>query len=122
MHIYGIGIDVVDTTSAKKLIEKDIFSFFLEKWFTEDERYYILESGTEVEKFSVIYSIKESFIKASSGRVTLKNMKDISVFMYNSKYCIDYTKDSSFLHNKHCLVTVSQAQLLTISSVIIFLN
>ncbi|MBE1555102.1 4'-phosphopantetheinyl transferase family protein [Sporosarcina limicola] len=119
MKILGVGIDIVDKMQVAKLIKKDVFGHFLKKWFTTEEREYLLKSKNIVNEFSIIFSIKESFIKASSGNITLKDMKNINVSKFNYKYKISYTKDEKFSLDKYYMITNSAIKSLVISSVVI---
>lgn len=56
-----IGIDICNISRFSKMGNLDKF---LEKYFTENERKYILKSGNRFETIAGIFSAKEAFVKA----------------------------------------------------------
>ncbi|KMJ55942.1 hypothetical protein AB685_24635 [Bacillus sp. LL01] len=116
MKVFGLGVDIVDRERVERLTCKGSITCFIEKWLSTDERKYLETTTNKVELFSIIFSIKEAFIKASSGHVKLKDIKKIRVVMSEGAYSVSY---DDFLKNKHCWITTNVFPNYTISSVTI---
>lgn len=65
MAIYGIGIDLVEISRIKKILDKDAQSLFRKKVFAKSEIDYCEKSVTKAERYGVRFAAKEAFIKAT---------------------------------------------------------
>jgi len=119
MMIYGTGIDIVQHSSVEKMLEKGNFKPFIRKWFSEYELHLIETSSSQIKQFSVLFSIKEAFIKASNGIAKLKDTRKISILKHQDSYEI-VGFYSEFLNDKRYCIEISQNNLYTFSSICIF--
>ena len=77
MKIYGVGVDIIDNSRIKKLIEKKIF---LKRIFSKDELKIIKTKKNKISFLAKRFSAKEAFVK-SLGTGFRNNLcfKDISI-------------------------------------------
>ncbi|MFC0561414.1 4'-phosphopantetheinyl transferase family protein [Halalkalibacter alkalisediminis] len=117
--IYGTGIDIVQHSSVEKMLKKGTFQPFIRKWFSEYELHLIKMASSQIKQFSVLFSIKEAFIKASNGIAKLKDTRKITILKYHDSYeIVGFYKE--FLNDKTYSIDISQNDLYTISSICIF--
>ncbi|WP_054707149.1 4'-phosphopantetheinyl transferase superfamily protein [Bacillus sp. JCM 19041] len=117
--IYGTGLDIVEHSSVEKIIKKGTFQAFKRKWFSEQELYLIETASNQMKQFSILFSIKEAFIKASNGEAKLKDTRKINIVKRHGNYLIVGFYEE-FLKDKRYSIVVSQNNVFTISSMCIF--
>lgn len=77
MATYGIGIDIVDISRVRKILEGDSDGAFRKRIFGEPEIAYCEKFSNKAEHYAARFAAKEAFIKACHRRETA--FKDIVV-------------------------------------------
>ncbi len=75
MQMYGTGIDIIEVTRIKNLLQKNAKIVF--KIFTKEEIDYCQNKKNKWQHFAVRFAAKEAVIKAVGNRGV--NLKDISI-------------------------------------------
>ncbi|OLS38961.1 hypothetical protein BTR22_04785 [Alkalihalophilus pseudofirmus] len=111
MKIFGLGVDIVDMNRVQQ-------PHVIEQSFTTDEQRYLETSVDKVKDSSVLFAVKEAFIKAASGHVSFSDLKKVSVKPIDNNYFISYD-ENDFMKNKQCWITANVFPDYTIASVTI---
>lgn len=119
--IFGIGIDLIEKRKIRKIIRTDYFEVYLERWFSEQETSRFKKHPNPIKEICSSLAIKESFIKSSNGRYSLKDIKVINVRKDNGTFHIELEKDN-FLKDKVLKIDVAHTEELCICTLILFLK
>ncbi|MDV2886398.1 4'-phosphopantetheinyl transferase superfamily protein [Alkalihalophilus pseudofirmus] len=111
MRIIGLGVDIID----RELVLKP---HVINHSFSLEEQRYLEASIDKLKDSSIIFAIKEAFMKAASGYVSLGDLKKVNVRANNDAYSILY-EEGSFMNDKQCWITTNVFPEYTIASVTI---
>lgn len=76
MKIAGVGVDIVEVSRIKKVIENN--QKFLKRIFSEEEIEYCQQKKKKYVHFAVRFAAKEAIWKALNGGVSFKEIKIIN--------------------------------------------
>jgi len=75
--IKGVGVDIVDVSRVKKILQEKHGKRFIERTFTDNEKKYCHKFKDPFPRFAGRFAVKEAFIKAISSVADGFSFKDI---------------------------------------------